>query len=243
MNFRKLKKAAAAVMAAAMCVTMVFGASVSAAEKRSAWSEAKSLTTAKYNSKYIKWAEKYSAKETEKTVSYSKSRTKKFYDKMTAALDKDDAEVALSLLDNEVILYFASKGDKCKLILHLNDEGIGIYIDPDKVTVVSIEDKAMISDDATESYTQDTEAIKDLFDFGIDENSKGKIFKFKSDEKSYCYEEFEGDSYNVGFLFNEKDKPIAMVIDGDGCCFSLSYSVKDSEFDLPKGYKDMSDLI
>lgn len=240
---KRIKRLTAAVLTAVLCVTMVLGVSVSAAEKKSAWSEAKALTTAKYNSKYIKWAEKYSAKETEKTVSYSKSRTKKFYDKMTAALGKDDAEFALSLLDNEVILYFAGKSDKCKFILHLGGEGVGIYVDPDKMTVVSIEDKTMASDSTPESYTHDAEAIKDLFDFGIEENSKGKIFKFKSDEKSYCYEEFEGDQYNVGFLFNEKDKPIAMTIDGDGCCFSFSYSVKDSEFDLPKGYKDISDLI
>lgn len=241
---KKLKRIAAVFAAAAICLTSVIGTSVSAAEQKSVWSETKALTTAKYNSKYIKWAEKYSAKETEKTVSYSKSRTKKFYDKMKNTLSKDDAEFTLSLLDNEAILYLACKGEKSKAVLYIGDEGVGIYMDPDKMTLVSVEDKTMASDDMTENYTQDgAAATKDVLDFDIEESSKGKIFKFKSNEKVYCYEEFEGDTYDVGFLFNEKDKPIAMTIDGDACCFRLSYSVKDSEFDLPKGYTDLSALI
>lgn len=77
---RKLKKALPAIVSAVLCVTMVLGITASAA---SVWSETKALTNAKYNSNYIKWVEKYSEKESKNTVTFSKSRTKKYLDKMS----------------------------------------------------------------------------------------------------------------------------------------------------------------
>lgn len=69
---RKFKKVLFSVVSAVLCVTMILGVSASAA-KNTVWSDTKALTSAKYNSNYIKWLEKYGEKEAKNTVSFSKS--------------------------------------------------------------------------------------------------------------------------------------------------------------------------
>ena len=99
--------------------------------------------------------------------------------------------------------------------------------------------KKEISKISSEYIEERTAAVADIFDFDIAENAKGKIFKFKSDDKIYYYEEFDTDSYygNVGFVFTEKGTPIAMVFNNTAFCMSFKTTVDDSEFDIPKGYK------
>ena len=67
----------------------------------SVWSETKALTTAKYNSNYIKWVEKYSAKDTKNTVTFGKSRTKKFYEKQLKTLNAEEPQFALNLVTKD----------------------------------------------------------------------------------------------------------------------------------------------
>lgn len=98
---RKLKKALPAIVSAVLCVTMALGITASAA---SVWSETKALTTAKYNSNYIKWVEKYSEKDAKSTVTFGKSRTKKFYEKQLTAFNAKDPQFALNMATKDEIM-------------------------------------------------------------------------------------------------------------------------------------------
>ncbi|MDE5576549.1 MAG: hypothetical protein K2J11_04100 [Oscillospiraceae bacterium] len=256
MNFRKLKKAAAAVMAAVMCVTMAFGTSVSAAEKKSVWSETKALTTAKYNSKYIKWAEKYSAKEAKNTIAFGKSRTKKFYESQTKVSGSDDPQFIINIIDKETIFSIAVKGKEnsknIKMVAYSDGEGSAIYSNSKNVTLLSVGYKQKLTVPMSENIGYDElfdEMAEGLFfnndnymiELGVTDKTKGKTFKFTSNEKTYYYEEFEGSvAGKFGFLFNSSGKPIAAVSGDTAMCFNISFSVKDSEFSIPKGYTDIS---
>ncbi|MDE5576551.1 MAG: hypothetical protein K2J11_04110 [Oscillospiraceae bacterium] len=247
--FGKLKKIAAVIAAAAICLT-VAAAPVSAAEKKSVWSETKALTTAKYNSKYIKWLEKYSEKEAKNTVTYSKSRTKKFVDKIDTKLSKDGSEFSFYMINKESILAAARKDDKFKIVSYDKDMPVNIvlYADKDNETMLIVEDKLKISTDMSSDYTPEYGylAIADALDPDVKADAKGKFFKFKSDDKTYYYEEFESKEFgSMGYLFNEKGTPIAMGVGGDFYCIKLSYSADASEFKIPKEYKeaDMDELV
>lgn len=247
--FGKLKKIAAVIAAAVICLT-VAAAPVSAAEQKSVWSEAKALTTAKYNSKYIKWLEKYGEKEAKNTVTYSKSRTKKFIDKIDTKLSKDDSEFSFYLINKETILAAARKNDNFKIVIFDTDMpvNIGLYTDKDYETMLVIEDKLKISDETSDSYTPEYGylAIVDALDPDVKDSAKGKLFKFKSDDKIYYYEEFESKEFGpMGYLFNEKGTPLAIGIDGEFYCMRLSYTADASEFKIPKEYKeaDIDELV
>lgn len=247
--FGKLKKIAAVIAAAAICLT-VAAAPVSAAEKKSTWSEAKALTNAKYNSKYIKWLEKYSEKEAKNTVTYSKSRTKKFVDKIDTKLSKDDSEFSFYMINKESIIAAARKKDNFKIVIFDKElpVNIGIYTDKDYEIMLVIEDKLKISDEMSDGYTPEYGylAIVDALDPDVKDSAKGKLFKFKSDDKVYYYEEFESKQFGpMGYLFNEKGTPLAMGVGGDFYCMKLSYSADASEFKIPKEYKeaDIDELV
>ncbi|MDE6745379.1 MAG: hypothetical protein K2J72_01935 [Oscillospiraceae bacterium] len=250
MNFRKLKKAAAAVLAAAMCVTMAFGTSVSAEEQKSAWSEAKALTSAKYSSKYINWLKKYGEKEAKNTVTYSKSRTKELIDKIDTKLSKDGAEFSFYLIDKESILAAARKDDKFKVVMFTDDASfnIAIYADKTTDTTLVIEDKLKLSDKAYYDYTPEYSylALAEILDPDVKDDAKGKLFKFKSEDKIYYYEEFESSVFGpMRYLFSEKGTPLAIGVADGFFCMSLSYTVDDSEFKIPEEYKeaDIDELI
>ncbi|MDE6595765.1 MAG: hypothetical protein K2K44_07135 [Oscillospiraceae bacterium] len=240
----KLKKAIPAIISALLCVTMLLGITASAEKKssidRNIWNDTKALTNAKYNSKYIKLAAKYSEKDSKNTVTYDKSRMKKFTDKFTKAANAKNPELSLSLIDKESIIYMAVKDNNGKVVICMYGMGLAFYSDGKKMSYLSVEDKIMTDDIEDDSTGADIAAsIADEFDFGISENAKGKIFKFKSEEKIYYYEEFENDYYVVGMLFNENGSPLAIVADDEVYCISFKTSVDDSEFKIPKGYKDI----
>lgn len=258
MNFAKIKKAVSAVTAAVLCVTMAFGTAASAATDP-VWKETKTLANAKYNSTYIKLAEKYSKKESSKTVTFEKSKTKKFLDKQIKAIKSDDPQFSVYAINKDEIASVAYKDDKIKMVIYSKnvDLSIGIYEDPKNVVMASPADKEKITLPVTDAAAYE-EVINGMLDgfmnfndenyydnLGIKDTAKGKYFKIKSGDKTYYYEEFKSSQYDkFGFLFNEKGKPIAMVGDETIACFSISYSVKDSAFKVPKDYKevDLSEL-
>lgn len=239
---KKLKKVFPAIVSAMLCVTMLLGVTASA-EKVSAvdtniWKESKALTNAKYYSKYIKLAAKYSEKDTKNTVAYEKSRMKKFIDRFSKAANADDPQLSFSLTDKNSIIYFAVKGDNCKAVICLNDLiSIAVYTDGKKSTYLSVGDKIKVTENESYDGKEAASMLAEDFDFGISENAKGKVFKIKSEEKIYYYEEFESDYYSVGMLFSEKGNPLALVADDEVYCIGFKTSVDDSEFDIPKGYK------
>lgn len=246
---RKLKKALPAIVSALLCVTMALGITASAA---SVWSETKALTTAKYNSNYIKWVEKYSAKSTKNTVTFSKSRTKKFYEKQVDALDAKNPQFAVSMITSDQIVHVAFKNRKLKAVIYTEKEGMAIYMDSKNMTILSVADKQKVTapipadvdyddlvDEMLESYAGFDNDSYFAEDLGISDNTKGKIFKFTSGENTYYYEEFKTDNAGtIGFLFDAKGNPLAMNADGEAVCFQIKYTVKDSEFTVPKGYKE-----
>lgn len=246
---KKLKKLFPAIVSALLCVTMLLGATASAERVKTVdtniWKESKALTSAKYYSKYIKLAAKYSEKDTKNTVTYDKSRMKKFVDRFNKAASADVPQLSFSLIDKNAIIYFAVKGDNCKAVICYDDLlGIAIYTNGKKSTMLSVGDKIKMTEEETYDGKEAAALLAEDFDFGISENAKGKIFKIKSEEKIYYYEEFKGDYNTVGMLFSEKGNPLAIVADGEVYCISFKTTVEDSEFDIPKGYKtvDLDDF-
>lgn len=239
---KKIKKLFPAVVSAVLCVTMLLGVTVSAEKKNavdaSVWKETKAITNAKYYSKYIKLASKYSEKDGKNTVTYDKSRMKKFADRFFDAVYADDPQFSFSLTDKESIVYFAVKGEKYKSVIYY-ELGVASYSDGKKTTYLSVDDKIKATDsESTDSKETASVLAADLnYIVDISENAKGKVFKIKSDEKIYYYEEFEAENYIVGMLFSENDSPLAFVMDDEVYCISFSTKVDDSEFDIPKGYK------
>ena len=247
---RKLKKALTAFVSAALCVTVVLGITASAANS-DIWKDTKALTSLNYNSKYTNWAEKYSEKEAKNTVFYSKSRTKKLLDKIQKEAIAEKPEYIFGLIDSDSMLCYVFKGNSFKGVSLMDDECNVMYLSGNALTLVSTDKKTKASlkvdDDETEDFnniaseyiSKYSAQTAETFDFDIAENSKGKLFKFKSSEKIYYYEEFDTDSYygNIGFVFTEKGTPIAMYLNGRTFCISFKTTVDDSEFKIPKGYK------
>ncbi len=245
---RKLKKALPAIVSAVLCVAMALGITASAA---SVWSDAKALTNAKYNATYIKWVEKYSAKSAKSTVTFSKSRTKKFLEKQIKATKSDDPQTSVSIINKDAVVSVAYKGDNIKMILADGDIGFAVYANPKEITMLSVSDKKKTTTKVTAEMAYDDiigtmnqsfmnfDSDDYYVDLGIAENAKGKLFKIKSGDKTYYYEEFKCAEYDkFGFLFTEKGTPIAMIGDDLIGCFTISNNVKDSEFTVPKGYKE-----
>lgn len=249
---RKFKKVLFSVVSAVLCVTMILGVSASAA-KNTVWSDTKALTSAKYNSNYIKWLEKYGEKEAKNTVSFSKSRTKKFYENQLKAFNSKEPQFLANIIDKDNIISVAYKGQKIKTVAYEDGTGVAIYMDPDKMTLLSVADKQKITMPMTEDlgYEDMIDEMVGTFmtfdnddymsdDLGVTDKTKGKLFKFKSNDKVYYYKEFEGSkSGKFSFLFNSSGNPVAMSADDLSVCFSVSFKVNDSEFDIPKGYTDI----
>lgn len=251
----KIRKILSSVTAALLCAVMVLAVPASAAEKNTVWSETKALTSAKYSSKYIKWVEKYSAKEAAKTISFGKSRTKKFYESQLVQFDDKNPQFVVNVIDKENILSVAYKDKKIKTVAYEDGTGIAIYMDSKNMTLLSVGDKEKITmpmtedigyedalDEMTEEFTNFDNDSYMTDDLGVTDKTKGKLFKFKSNDKVYCYEEFEGSKVGtIGFLFDSNDKPLAIMSDdGSVLCFNISFKVKDSEFDIPSGYTAVS---
>lgn len=247
---KKFKKVFPAVISAVLCVTMVLGMTASAANS-DIWKDTKALTSLKYNSNYIKWTEKYSKKETKNTIAYSKSRTKKFLDKIQKEAAAEKPEYILGFINSDRMMCYVFKENSFKGVSLIDGEGAVLYLNDNSMTLISTDKKTKafikVDDGETEEFNElaseqasiYSKQTAETFDFDISENAKGKLFKFKSGEKIYYYEEFDAGSYygNVGFLFTENGTPIALYMNDMTFCVSFKTTVDDSEFDIPKGYK------
>ena len=249
---KKFKKFFPAVVSAMLCVTMLLSVTASAADKDTyVWKDTKALTSLKYNSNYIKWAEKYGAKEAKNTVSYGKSRTKKFLDKLNQNVNKEKPTYSFGLIEKKGLVNYVFKDGSLKVISLVDGKVTTLYVHDYYVTLISVKNKTKVSaggksaktefDRLAAEHTQKrTAEVAEVFDFEIAENEKGKLFKFKSEDKTYYYEEFKTEDSRfdkVGFLFTEKGTPVAMYINNTAFCISFKTTVDDSEFDIPKGYK------
>lgn len=237
------------VILAAVCVlsaasTAVYGQSVSCCRE-----ECASLADSGFEQNYIDLAIKYHGKKTDKTVSYKKSRSKKFLDKFNKTVMSKKPEYTLELSDRHSLAYVARKDGKMKCIYHdryLYDcYSEVVYADGDSVTAFSVESKTkakLPKDKVGDTLADNISEEGLLFD---DINGTGKYFKFKSGGKIYYYEEFGVDespsspsqpSY-LGFLFDEGGDVLAVVYDDEAYYMSFKTAADDSEFTQPKGYK------
>lgn len=252
MNYTKIKKILFAGISAVLCFAMVLSVPASAKNDDAVWQEVKTMSGAKYNSTYIKWVEKYSAKDTKNTVAYSKSRTKKFMDKLLKAVRKDKPQFELDIINKDYVVSAAVKGDKFKAVGYIDGDGMAYYCDSENITFFDINDKEKCScsmDDAWENgfwiadsidFAESAEA-EDIFDFVILDNEKGKVFKIKSGDKIYYCEVFESGRNGVfGFLFSESGNILAVTNPDGSFCVSFSQKADDSAFKIPKkDYKDV----
>lgn len=250
MNYAKIKKILSAGISAVLCFAMVLSVPVSAKNDDAVWQEIKAMSGAKYNSTYIKWVEKYSEKDTKNTISYSKSRTKKFMDKFLKAAHKDKPQFELNIINKEYLVSAAVKDDKFRAVGYIEGDGLAYYYDSENITLFNINakekcfcsmDEALENGFAIADSNEFAEAAEAefIFDFFILDNEKGKIFKIKSGEKIYYCEVFETE-YNgvLGFLFSESGNILAVTNPYGSFCVSFSQKVDDSVFDIPK--KDFS---
>lgn len=252
MNFTKIKKVLSAGVAAVMCVTMAFSVPAAAKTDNTAYNNAKALSSAKYSSANIKLAEKYAAKKATKTVTFSKSKTKKYYESQAKALEAKNPQFSIDLINSDTIISMAMKNKKLKVVMYMKEGkeelGLGMYFDKKNMTIISPIKKMKITVPIPEDTDYDS-LIDESFgnldndaymaeDLGIADNAKGKYFKFTSNDKTYYYEEFDSDKGTIGFLFNSSGKPI--VMNNDGTFLSMNYSTKvdDSAVTVPKSYKE-----
>lgn len=249
-----IKKVISVSIAAVICAVTALSVPAAAKTSDTVWKDTKTFAGASYSSKYIKLAETYGEKKASKTVTYSKSRTKKFLDKYAKNTGSDNPQFAINVTDNKTVISLTIKGEKYKAAVYDSDDGMAYCGDLKNITFLDINNKkkcSMATDEALKltglSFPDGFDiptalAIEasNMLDFDIDDGEKGKYFKFTSDEKTYYYEEFEYGRYGeiAGFLFNKSGSVIAANIDGDTVCLSVSYKIADSAFDIPKGYKN-----
>ncbi len=263
----KNKKKISALIAAALCCIMLSGTAVhadslsvsaSAAEstavnseksEKALWKESKELAGAYYNSKYIKWVKKYSAKEQKNTVTFGKSKFKKEFGKFLDEIKKEDPQAKINVVNDSIVISYAVKDGKIKCVTYEDGEAYAVYTDTEESTLISLGDKSkltlpaegadftgsnvrFLNDDLKEQNVNES-----LF---IEDSDIGKVFKFKSGGKIYTYEEFESEwGDKIGALFNSDGRVIA-VLDGEEiACWRFYYNIKDSEFDIPAGYKEV----
>ena len=250
MNFNKLKRLAAAVTAAVLSVSMLMGTSVSAAEKASVFSDMEMLSSTKYNPQYAKLIGKYMEKDTQKTIAYGKSKTKRFFDKYITADTKDVSQFRFEITSENLLLSTAYCDSKIKMVMFDNSDSTeyAFYVDAKKVTLLNIEAKEKYSLPIEKSdFDELFDIVKDFPDLLNDFNGlagsseKIKTYKFKSGKNVYYYEEIDEDN-PTGFLFNE-DGELLAIGDRSGCyCVSFSFSVDDSDFVIPEEYKKVSPM-
>lgn len=249
MNYAKIKRVLSAVIAALLCFVTVSSVPASAKSNDAVWQEIKAMSGAKYNSTYIKLMEKYSAKDAKNTIAYSKSRTKKFMDKFLKAAHKDKPQFKLNIINKDYLVSAAVKGDKFRAVGYIEGDGLAYYYDSENITLFNINTKekcfcpmneALENGFAIADTNEFAEAAESesIFDFFILDNEKGKVFKIKSGEKIYYYEEFESERYTnkgiFGFLFSENGNILAVINSEGSFCVSFSQKVDDSAFDIPE---------
>lgn len=251
MNYSKIKRVLSAGIAAALCFAVSLSVPAAAKTDDDVWQEIKTMAGVKYNPTYIKWLEKYGAKETKSTVSYSKSRAKKFVDRVTKAANADEPQFVIDIASSDYIASGAVKGDKFRAVGYIDGEGMAYYCDHENMTFFDINAKEKCAVSADEAYENgfwitdpndfaETTLTEDIFFFYIPDDEKGKVFKIKSGEKIYYCEVFSGERDRVVFLFSENGNILAVTNDFNSFCVSFSKKVDDSVFDIPKKeYKDV----
>lgn len=240
---RKIKKAIPAVVSAILCIAIAMGMTVSAQPADSKWNECKKLINSSFDQQYIDLAIKYKAKESKNTVVFSKSRTKKFFDRYNKAVAAKKPEFSMEMSDKNSFEYIACKGAKSKYVFYEEKSWDWdcevVFSDGKTETALSLENKTKTTFKAEGSFFDLKLAESDI----IDANQKGKFFKFKSGGKVYYYEEFIINSAfdeAYGLLFNENGEPLAAILDNNVYCVCFKTKVDDSEFNIPKGYKTVS---
>lgn len=250
----RIKRIISVSIAAIICAVTALSVPAAANSADTVWRDAKALAGASYNSKYIKLAEKYGEKKASKTVTYSKSRTKKFLDRFEKNTGSNKPQFALNIMNKETIISLTIKDEQYKALVYDNPDGMAYCGDLKNITFFDINNKkkcSLTTDEALKNTglllpdgfdiptALAEEASRMFYEIDIDDGEKGKYFKFTSDEKTYYYEEFEYGRYgkSAGFLFNKSGNVIAANIDGDTVCMNVSYKVSNSAFDIPKGYK------
>lgn len=265
MNFKKKMSVA---LAAAVCCSMIstFGAAVSAEEYTysetdsivselyatdPAYTEAVKLTGVKFNSGLAKKVKSYEGKTSSSTVTFSKSRTKKYFDKLSKSVakmgeDPSKASLKLSLVSKDYVLDFCLKGSKIKYIAYMNEEdismGLGIYIDSKNMTLLDLSSKQMIVSPITEDEgsIDISETVGSVTEFNISDNAKGKLFKFKYNGKGYYYEVFTNkDGETLGCVFDTKLNPVMLVDESGYYSVKITTSVKSSDVKVPSGYEEL----
>lgn len=238
---RKIKKAIPAVVSAILCIAMAIGTTVSAQPANSQWNECKKLINSSFNQQYIDLAIKYKEKESKNTVVFSKSRTKKFFDRYNKAVASKKPEFSMEMCDKNGFEYFACKGAKAKYVFYYEDgyayDCEVAFSDGKTGTALSLENKTKTTFKDDGSFLNNIESVDSDI---IDADQKGKLFKFKSGGKVYYYEEFIINSAldeAYGLLFNENGDPLAAILNNSVYCVRFKTTVDDSEFDIPKGYK------
>lgn len=248
MILSKIKKAVSLGLAAVICAA-VFGTAVFA--ESSVWKDTKALTASGYNSAYISLVKKYSGAASSKKIAYSKSKTKRFYEKMAKAQSSKLVQFTESYINENMMICRSVKGDgKKKIVLYMNDYdggevGTALYAADKYITLVYANQKVKL----TAPIFGQNDPGASLFgnfdidsfmaeEVGISDNAKGRVITFRSDGRNYCYEEFDRDGSNVGMLFDSNGSPLAMI-DGDiAMCYSVSFNVNDAEFTVPAGYTE-----
>lgn len=247
MNFNKLKRFAAAVAAAVLSVSMLMGISVSAAGKVSAFSSAEMLISTKYDPQYAKLINKYMEKDKQKTIAFDKSKTKKFFDKYFTADAKGVSQYKFEVISENRLVSAVYCDSKIKMVAFDSSDNTkdAYYIDQKKITALNVETKEKCllpieKSDFDEIYggLKDLPEIMNGFDGFPDDSERIKTYKFKSGRNVYFYEEI-GEYNASGLLFNE-DGELLAIGDRSGCfCISVSYSADDSDFVIPKEYKEV----
>lgn len=260
----KFKKVISAAAAAAICFSMTSGIAVSAEETAEhyegtsivadmnaadpVWIECKKLAGGKYSSTYVKMINSYTKKKAKSGIRFGKSRTKSFFSKLQKSANADTPNFSFTLISKDTIIGAATKGDKAKVVMYMPGDdmniGMAIYADSKSMTVVSPDTKLKMTTEIPEGTDASQAAGADfdtLFsDFGILDDTKGKVFKFKNGEKNYVYEEFESETGSkLGVLFDSSNKPLAMMDETGVYCCTFSTSVKDSAFTVPSDYAEV----
>ncbi|MGN0692569.1 MAG: hypothetical protein ACI4K7_09510, partial [Oscillospiraceae bacterium] len=185
------------------------------------------------------------------TVTFSKSRTKKYFEKLSKTVDKmsedpSKASVKFTMVSKNYVLDFCCKSGKIKYIAYINEDdismGLGIYIDSNSMTLLDLGSKQKIVSpiEEGEGDVDISESVGSITDFGISDKTKGKLFKFKYNDKGYYYEVFTNDNgETVGCVFDTKLNPVMLVDDTGYYTVKITTSVKSSDVKVPSGYEEI----
>lgn len=266
MNFKKKMSVA---LAAAVCCSMISSFSIAATAQEynyseescivsemyasdPAYTEAVKLAGLKFNSGLAKKVQSYDGKSSKSAVTYSKSRTKRFFDKLyknasKMSEDPSKASMSVTLVSKDQVVSMAVKGNKSKTVMYMDVDGssigMALYQDAETAYLLDISTKEMISYESESEEDLSSAVVstaEDAADLGIKDSQKGKLFKFKYKDKGYYYEVFEtSDGSTIGCVFDTKLNLVMMVEDSIIYSVKITTSVKSSDLAVPDDYEEM----